>query len=132
MLFLIDIDSYVDFVVHFIVVDSSLTISPASTGPSFPDDSANGSTWYTAARFTFDEYSEAFRGGNFILGNGLKTVDRQGITYTNQPLVPGRRYTVFCRVIGTDRTGVCIQCNTHTTEDVYHSIYLTESYVCNK
>ena len=103
------INSYVDFVVHFIVIDSPGSTSPASTVPSFSDDSANGSTWYIAARFTFDEYSETLRGRNFILGSGLRTVDKQGIAYTNQPLVGGRRYTVYCRVTGTDLTGVGVQ-----------------------
>ena len=103
------INSYVDFIVRFTVADS-----PASTVDPIVDAFTNDSTRYIAARFTFDEYKETLRGRNFILGSGLKTVDRLGTTYTNQPLVKGRKYSVYCRVTGTDLSGVgLLHNNTH-------------------
>ena len=95
--------------VHFSVPDSkSSSRLSSSLVPSFVGPYVNGSTWYVAARFTFSTYNERIRGNNFILGSGSKTVDMQDIVYTNRPLEPGMRYSVYCRAIGTDLTGVNI------------------------
>lgn len=130
--------SQVDFVVHFTLAnsDSSLTSRiPASSVPSHVGPYSNGSTWYVAARFTFTEYNDRHGGNNFILGSGSKTIGLQDITYTNQELMPGRRYSVYCTVTGTDWTGVRIQhasykCNTETITRscfVYQKVVSTTS-----
>jgi hypothetical protein len=92
--------SYVDFIVHVTTPGS-----PASTIPPLTDSFAKDNTWYIAAQFTFDEYKETLRGKNFILGSGTKTVDRMDTVYTNQPLVQGRKYYVYCKATGTDISG---------------------------
>ena len=96
--------------VHFSVARSTSQSSSLSSSsvPLYVGPYANGSTWYVAARFTFSIYSERIRGSNFILGSGSKTVDVHDVVYTNRPLVPGMRYTIYCRVVGTDLTGVMI------------------------
>jgi hypothetical protein len=109
--------SYVEFVVHFSMGKSGSTDRPSlSLAPLVVGPYVNGSEWYVAAWFTFSKYDQRIQGSNFILGGGSKTVDLQDVVYTNRPLESGMTYSVYCRAVGKDSTGVKVYPFSHKSQ----------------